>query len=133
MDIQKDIDVLYKEIDALQEEIVEESCMSHDEDDRLELLIAKATKFGELCAQRDAKSQAVHEGFVLVPCELSADVARKYAEAMFNKVEHMARYQQRDLSQSEFESFKNLWIDVRALTIRSDWKAMIEAQEQSHD
>lgn len=71
------------------------------------------------------------DGFVLVPRELSDEEARKHAEAMFNKVEHMARYEQRDLSESEFESFKNRWIDARTLTIQFDWKAMIEAQEQS--
>ena len=81
----------------------------------------------------DAKSQAVPEGFVLVPRELSADEARKHAEAMFNKVERMARNEQRDLSESEFELFKNRWIDARTLTIQFDWKAMIEAQEQSHE
>ncbi len=80
-----------------------------------------------------AKSQAVPDGFVLVPRELSADEARKHAEAMFNKVEHMARNEQRDLSESEFELFKNRWIDARTLTIQFDWKAMIEAQEQSHE
>lgn len=80
-----------------------------------------------------AKSQVVPEGFVVVPRELSADEARKHAEAMFNKVEHMARYEQRDLNESEFESFKNRWIDARTLTIQFDWKAMIEAQEQSHE
>ena len=72
-------------------------------------------------------------GFVLVPRELSADEARKHAEAMFNKVERMARNEQRDLSESEFELFKNRWIDARTLTIQFDWKAMIEAQEQSHE
>lgn len=80
-----------------------------------------------------AKSQAVPEGFVLVPRELSADEARKHAEAMFNKVERMARNEQRDLSESEFELFKNRWIDARTLTIQFDWKAMIEAQGQSHE
>lgn len=80
-----------------------------------------------------AKSQAIPEGFVLVPRELSADEARKHAEAMFNKVERMARNEHRDLSESEFEAFKNRWIDARTLTIQFDWKAMIEAQEQSHE
>ena len=79
------------------------------------------------------KNQAIPDGFVLVPRELSADEARKHAEAMFNKVERMARNEQRDLSESEFELFKNRWIDARTLTIQFDWKAMIEAQEQSHD
>lgn len=83
--------------------------------------------------QAKRKIQAVPEGFVLVPRELSADEARKHAEAMFNKVERMARNEHRDLSESEFEAFKNRWIDARTLTIQFDWKAMIEAQEQSHD
>lgn len=68
------------------------------------------------------------DGFVLVPRELSDEEARKHAEAIFKKVEHLARYEQRDLSESEFESFKNRWIDARTLTIQFDWKAMIKVQ-----
>ena len=71
--------------------------------------------------------------FVLVPKELSAEEARRHAEVMFNKVEHMARYEQRDLSESEFESFKNRWLEARTLTIQFDWKAMIKAQEPAND
>ena len=89
-------------------------------------------KYGFDLACREL-AQSIPDGFVLVPRELSADEARKHAEAMFNKVERMARNEQRDLSESEFELFKNRWIDARTLTIQFDWKAMIEAQEQSHD
>lgn len=75
-----------------------------------------------------ANTKDVPEGFVLVPRQLSDEEARKHAEAIFKKVEHLARYETRDLSESEFESFKNRWIDARTLTIQFDWKAMIEVQ-----
>lgn len=79
------------------------------------------------------QAQAVPEGFALVSKELNAKEARKHAEVMFSKVENMVRYEQRGLSESEFESFKNRWLDARTLTIQFDWKAMIEAQEPAND
>lgn len=84
------------------------------------------------CAAWDAKVNTVPEGFVLVPKELSMDDARKHAEMMFNKVEQMARHEHRDLNETEFEAFKNRWLEARTLTIQHDWNAMIEAQEQGH-
>lgn len=93
-----------------------------------------ATYFGWfMWLQAKRRIQAVPQGFVLVPRELSDEEARKYAEALFHKVEDMAKYEHRDLSESEFESFKNRWLDARTLTIQFDWKEMIEAQEQSHE
>lgn len=61
MDIQNNIDCLYAEIEELQQEITEGNFMTPDQEEQLELLITKSIKFGELCAQRDAKSQAVPE------------------------------------------------------------------------
>ncbi|ATO20029.1 hypothetical protein BS636_10360 [Acinetobacter sp. LoGeW2-3] len=77
------------------------------------------------------KAQAVPEGFIVVPKELSTEEARKHAEAMFNEVEHMIKYEHRDLSEAEFETFKNRWLNARTLNIQFNWKAMIEAQEQN--
>ncbi|MDK1683510.1 hypothetical protein [Acinetobacter terrestris] len=65
MDIQKSIDRLDVEIEELKTKIDEEHMLCQDITD-LEELIDKAIMFGDLCAKRDAKAQAVPEGFVLV-------------------------------------------------------------------
>ena len=75
------------------------------------------------------QAQAVPEGFVLVTRELSYEDARKQAESMFSKVEPIARDEQRDLSDAEFETFKNRWLCARTKIIQFDWKTMVEAQE----
>ena len=131
---EQNTETLDAEITAMTEAFTEEHYLNNDEAEHLEMIVAKSMVLGELYerAKWQAKSQAVPEGFVLVHRELSADEARKHAEAMFNKVERMARNEHRDLSESEFEAFKNRWIDARTLTIQFDWKAMIEAQEQSN-
>jgi len=67
MDIQELIDFKYEEIEGLKLNLSEDHHMNPEQEDELEELIAQAIKFGELCAKRDAKAQAVPEGFVLVP------------------------------------------------------------------
>lgn len=67
MDIQETIDIRYEEIEGLKQNLSEDHYMNPEQEDELEELITKAIKFGELCAKRDAKAQAVPEGFVLVP------------------------------------------------------------------
>ena len=66
MDIQELIDFKYEEIEGLKLNLSEDHHMNPEQEDELEELIAQAIKFGELCAKRDAKAQAVPEGFVLV-------------------------------------------------------------------
>ena len=66
MDIQETIDIRYEEMEGLKQNLSEDHYMNPEQEDELEELIAKAIKFGELCAKRDAKAQAVPEGFVLV-------------------------------------------------------------------
>ena len=66
MDIQETIDIRYEEIEGLKQKLSEDHYMNPEQEDELEELIAQAIKFGELCAKRDAKAQAVPEGFVLV-------------------------------------------------------------------
>lgn len=65
MDIQEIIDFQYQEIEGLKQILSEDHYMNPEQEDELEELIAKSIKFGELCAQRDAKA-SVPEGFVLV-------------------------------------------------------------------
>lgn len=59
MDIQETIDIRYEEIEGLKQNLSEDHYMNPEQEDELEELITKAIKFGELCAKRDAKSQAV--------------------------------------------------------------------------
>ena len=60
MDIQKSIDRLDMEIEELKTKIDEEHVLCQDITD-LEELIGKAIMFGDLCAKRDAKAQAMPE------------------------------------------------------------------------
>ena len=69
MDIQETIDIRYEEIEGLKQKLSEDHYMNPEQEDELEELIAQAIKFGELCAKRDAKAQAVPEGYVAVPKE----------------------------------------------------------------
>lgn len=69
MDIQELIDFKYEEIEGLKLNLSEDHYMNPEQEDELEELIAQAIKFGELCAQRDAKAQAIPDGFVLVERE----------------------------------------------------------------
>ncbi|WP_228264211.1 hypothetical protein [Acinetobacter radioresistens] len=132
---------------------IKSECVSNtDDEDRKVAYEALNTGWAMwLRAKRNVKAQAVPEGnallsatldaiqklgsgdFVLVSKELNVKEARKHAEVMFSKVENMVRYEQRGLSESEFESFKNRWLDARTLTIQFDWKAMVQAQEQAND
>jgi len=73
MDIQETIDIRYEEIEGLKQNLSEDHYMNPEQEDELEELITKAIKFGELCAKRDAKAQAVPEGFVSVEDKLPID------------------------------------------------------------
>ena len=102
MDIQETIDIRYEEIEGLKQNLSEDHYMNPEQEDELEELITKAIKFGELCAKRDAKAQAVPEGFLLMPRKCT------------NKMAHAAKAVDGRLS-----AFK--YADV--------YDAMIEAQE----
>ena len=106
MDIQETIDIRYEEIEGLKQNLSEDHYMNPEQEDELEELITKAIKFGELCAKRDAKAQAVPEGYVLVPKEPTLKMSIAYQ--------------------------KNAIAPVSSLSI-SGYKAMIEAQEPAND
>ena len=106
MDIQETIDIRYEEIEGLKQNLSEDHYMNPEQEDELEELITKAIKFGELCAKRDAKAQAVPEGYVLVPKEPTLKMSIAYQ--------------------------KNAIAPVSSLSI-SGYKAMIEAQEPVND
>lgn len=111
MDIQEIIDFQYQEIGGLKQKLSEDHYMNPEQEDELEELIAESIKFGELCAQRDAKA-SVPEGFVLVEkqqlAQLMADMDYMGKKALG----------------SDYVSFA----DVATLL-----DEMIEAQEPSND
>ena len=107
MEIQEAIDIRYEEIEDLQQKLTEDHYMNPEQEDELEELITKAIKFGELCAKRDAKAQAVPEGFVLMPLEID-DFDHPITKALEKGI-------------------------VKDLSASVIYKAMIEAQEQSHE
>ena len=84
MDIQELIDFKYEEIEGLKLNLSEDHHMNPEQEDELEELIAQAIKFGELCAKRDAKAQAVPEGFILVKKEHLSEAVEKI-ELMFEE------------------------------------------------
>ena len=87
MEIQETIDIRYEEIEGLKQNLSEDHYMNPEQEDELEELITKAIKFGELCAKRDAKAQAVPEGFVLVEkkeFEQMQEFEDLYRRAIFN-------------------------------------------------
>lgn len=57
MGIQDNINHLDQQIDDLKQLLVENHYMNPEQEVELESLIAKAIKFGELCAKRDAEKQ----------------------------------------------------------------------------
>ena len=109
MDIQETIDLRYEEIEGLKQNLSEDHYMNPEQEDELEELITKAIKFGELCAKRDAKAQAVPEGFVLVPREPTQNIYRTF-----------------------YDAFNSADAGNTAQNFKVAYKAMIEAQEQNH-
>ena len=115
MEIQEAIDIRYEEIEGLQQKLTEDHYMNPEQEDELEELIAQAIKFGELCAKRDAKAQAVPEGFVLIKDDTKTVVA----------IERMVEQQ-----------VEASGMDSRRLERLDGWKiieAAVKAQEPADD
>jgi hypothetical protein len=79
------------------------------------------------------KSQATPEGFVLVPKELSDEKADDQAMFAWNFNLDLFKSDNRDMTAIQIEEFRLKWCLNKARTLQQDYKAMIEAQEQSHD
>lgn len=65
--IEESINLLSNDIDSIKDSFIEESFLTNDDAETLELLITRAIQLGGLFATRDAKPQDVPKGFVLVP------------------------------------------------------------------
>lgn len=129
MDIQETIDIRYEEIEGLKQKLSEDHYMNPEQEDELEELIAQAIKFGELCAKRDAKAQAVPEGFVLVKKELPEQIAEKMAIDRIDKPRHENDPVWREIAE---QSYKDQ-VKSKKWEFWRDYKAMIEAQEPAND
>ncbi|MDH1531029.1 hypothetical protein N5I15_01245 [Acinetobacter johnsonii] len=129
MDIQETIDIRYEEIEGLKQKLSEDHYMNPEQEDELEELIAQAIKFGELCAKRDAKAQAVPEGFVLVKKELPEQIAEKMAIDRIDKPRHENDPVWREIAE---QSYKDQ-VKSKKWEFWRDYKAMIEAQEPTND
>ena len=79
------------------------------------------------------KAQAVPEGFVLVPKELSDEVADELASDAFNNAKSLFDSEYRGYSALQREHIRLRWCKRSAKQYQSDYKTMIEAQEQSHE
>ena len=109
-----DTDVLDSQITQISNDFAETYYFNNEQQEELEMLVAKCMKLGELYERKKwqaAKAQAVPEGFVLVPKE-PTDI--------------------------EIESIKEKHWDMRGCQLcKSDYidlyKAMIEAQEPTND
>ncbi|MGY5392785.1 hypothetical protein [Acinetobacter sp. NigerLNRRAM0016] len=145
MDIQNNIDCLYAEIEELQQEITEGNFMTPDQEEQLELLITKSIKFGELCAQGDAKSQAVPEGFVLLPVAPTQAIKTALSYQCFDFINVAQIYRnlgfdipKKAEDEQSFFLFKFLILAIKhgedfIRVFNDETKALVEAQEQSHD
>ena len=76
----------------------------------------------------------MHEGFVLVPKELSENIAHQLAKSEFKKSETIFNSSYRDLSIDAKNDLKQKWIEQKTRCIVVDYKTLIgKAQEQSHE
>lgn len=80
-----------------------------------------------------AKAQVVQEGFVLVPKLLSDELADELAIDAFNNIQSMFDYEHRGSTATHREEIRLRWCKNKARDFQENYKAMIEAQEQSHD
>ena len=77
-----------------------------------------------------AAAQAVPEGFVLVEKELSWVKADHLACAEWEKNKALFCTENRDITALQIEEYRLRWCKNKAHKIMSEYKAMIEAQEQ---
>ena len=84
-------------------------------------------------AWQSDKAQAVPEGFVLVEKELSWVKADHLACAEWEKNKALFCTENRDITALQIEEYRLRWCKNKAHKIMSEYKAMIEAQEQSHE
>ncbi|SDY06173.1 hypothetical protein [Acinetobacter kyonggiensis] len=80
-----------------------------------------------------AKAQVVQEGFVVMPKLLSDELADELAIDAFNNIQSMFDYEHRGSTATHREEIRLRWCKNKARDFQENYKAMIEAQERSHD
>lgn len=84
-------------------------------------------------AWKEAKAQAVPEGFVLIPKEMNWINADSLACAEWDKNKSLFCSENRDMTAIQVEEFRLRWCKNKAYQIMSEYKVMIEAQEPASD
>ena len=77
------------------------------------------------------KAQAIPEGFVLVPKELSDQEAQNRAEKEFNRISSCFYMEHRSEPDQSIERLKRIWFMNKVRNLKVFYKTFIEAQEQS--
>jgi uncharacterized protein YbdZ (MbtH family) len=81
-------------------------------------------------AWEESKAQAVPEGFVLVPKELSDEYCFEHANQKFENCKNFFEREHRDLDPEQFQRLKDHWIQIHVNKLKTLHGEMIEAQEQ---
>lgn len=123
MDIEKE----KKAIKNLKAFYMEDWNLTEEERDDLDNLVSR------IVAVVKTEAQAVPEGFVLVEKELSWVKADHLACAEWEKNKALFCTENRDIIALQIEEYRLRWCKNKAHKIMSEYKAMIEAQEQSHE
>ena len=82
-------------------------------------------------AWKAAKAQAVPDGFVVVPKELSDEKANKMAKDEFSKISSLFYMEHRSEPDNSVEQLKRIWIANKIRNLKLFHKLFIGAQEQS--
>ena len=165
MDIQnivteQDTETLDAEISVMTEAFTKEHYLNNDEAEHLEMIVAKSMVLGELYerAKWQAKSQAVPDGFVLVPVKEIKEWYLDESENIYREdpdwlcdisigevveVEHRISYEldqdpvfaaiQWDEKNSDVGYYETFKSKAEAEKVAAHCKAMVEAQETPHD
>ena len=78
-------------------------------------------------------AQAVPEGFVLVPKELSDEKANAQALLAWGCHAGLFKSQNRDMSALQVEEFRLKWCKSKARELQEEYRFAIKAQEQGHE
>ncbi|MGO1062546.1 hypothetical protein [Acinetobacter lwoffii] len=84
-------------------------------------------------AWKEAKAQAVPEGFVLIPKEMNWINADILACAEWDKNKSLFCSENRDMTATQVEEVRLRWCKNKAHKIMSEYKILIEAQEPAND
>lgn len=81
-----------------------------------------------------AQLEKLNEGWLMVPKELNTVAAANIANTIFTKNESYISNENRAMTKSEYQNFKERWIAHKAKNIQQNYKELIKAaQENSHE